>query len=325
MANPTYDQGWGYLEYGKRYGYTDGTLYYLGEPRISPRYTPAMQYVAKSYAQLQADVDAWIAADPINRSTLPTRDITKLDGHFDGPPKFPDSSKYIYNQLGVPFPTPISVPDALVKVFTDPFKGISGIGFGFATPMYRTGFTFNQFFYRGECRAFRLRELPVSSARVSPPSGYSTIGLEYFKGSDGNLYTKSSSGEVFVILDWLPFVTMIDNWEKINLTAKTIDGLDIIQCGMYFTGQKHWQLQGMQCVPDDFVNAINDPIGNLHIILKYIPGGAPSTTTTTTTGSTGNPVTVTLPSRRRYAGLDLASMFALSMFNNNGKRRKRGK
>jgi hypothetical protein len=41
MANPTFDQGWGYLEYGKRYGYTDGTLYYLGEPRITAQYTPA--------------------------------------------------------------------------------------------------------------------------------------------------------------------------------------------------------------------------------------------------------------------------------------------
>lgn len=324
MANPTYDQGWGYLEYGKRYGYTDGTLYYLGEPRITAQYTPAMQYVAKTYAQLQADVDAWIAADPINRATLPTRDIAKLDHHFDGPPKFADSTKYIYNQLGVPFPTPISIPDNVVKVFTDTFKGLSGIGFGFATPMYRAGFTYGQFFYHGECRAFRVRDLPVSSARVSPPAAHSSVGLEYFKASDGMTYIKNALGETFILYDWVPFMMMIDAWEKSALTVKTVEGLDIIQSGMYFTGQKHWQLRGLQCVPDDLVMAMNDPLANLHIILKYIPGGAASTTTTTTGTTTGNPVTVTLPSRRRYAGLDFASMFALSMIN-QGKRRKRGK
>jgi hypothetical protein len=222
---------------------------------------------------------------------------------------------------------PISVPDNLVKVFTDTFKGLSGIGFGFATPMYRAGFTFNQFFYHGECRAFRVKELPISSARVSPPPGYSSMGLEYFKGSDGMLYVKTAIGDTFILYDWVPLMIMIDAWEKSALTTKTAEGLDIIQSGMYFSGQKHWQLKGLQCVPDDFVMAINDPLANLHILLKYIPGGAAAsttTTTTTTTGTTGNPITVTLPSRRRYAGLDFASMFALSMIGQQ-KRRKRGK
>lgn len=318
MTQPTFNQGWGYIEGGKRYGYTDGSLYYLGEPRIMLEYSPALRFVALTYPQLQTRVDAWTAIDPAARRTEPTREISKLDHHFGGPPRFPDSTKYIYNQLGVPSPSLISIPDDLVRVFSDKLKGITGIGLGFvqAGLRYRAGLSYKDFFYRGECRVFRISDIPTTAIRVPAPSGYSTSGIEYFKATDPHWYMRLGTGENFIMFDWVPFMNMIDSWETSNLPARTVDSYDIIQHGFFFTGQRYWQLSGGQCIPDDFVNALNEPFANLHVILRYLPGGMSSSSM-----SLVKPVTVTLPQRSRYSGLDFTRLLALSLFAQGKKRR----
>lgn len=279
MAQEVLRSGLGYVDGGRRYGYTDGTLWYLGEIRLFHDASNANQITALSYSQLKQSVDNWIAANPATRATYPTSDETKVSLGFSGNALGAKHEYYYQNYffIGKPDPQPYPRETALVQLFSNPALGITGVGLGYADGRFsaRSGYSDPTFWYKGEARIFRIAQLPASVTQITiPPNGPpAATGIKYYRGADGYTYVTGPANDSFILLEYTTLRQLVDNWESSN--RKILTGGDWLSSGFLWMGQAYWQSQGYQCLPDDFAVALNDPERNLKTIMDWLPGTKP--------------------------------------------------
>ena len=328
MAQETLGSGLGYIDGGRRYGYTDGTLWYLGEIRLFHDYANGGRITALTYPQLRQRVDNWIAASPVTRATQPTSDETRVSPGYNG---VSGGYAYYYQNyffIGKPDPTPPTKSAALVQIFNNVALGISGVGFGIADGRIdsRGGYTDAKFWYKGEARLFRISKLPTSITQISIPvtGPPSATGIKYYQGADGYTYVSGPTNDPYLLLDYKVLQQMVDNWQATS--HRTESSGDWISSGFLWMSQAYWQSLGYQCLPDDFAVALNDPEQNLRTIMDWLPG----TKNLGGTPATGN-YTVSLPGSQQIQGQgplggSLGDLAALRyLLNTSGRNKKRKK
>lgn len=330
MAQEALRSGFGFVNGSKRYGYTDGTLWYLGEIRLYLDYSIIKTGLntAISYSELKNQVDSWIALSPVTRATYSTSDETQCSVGYNGIGIH--SHEYYYQNYffcGKADPQPYPRSTQLVQIFNYPPLGLSGVGMGIADGRLsiRGGYTDSKFWYKGECRLFRIAQLPSGATQiVNPPNGApSASGVKYYQGTDGNTYLTDASGSAYTLLDFNFLKQLVDNWETASNQKTAISG-DWISSGFLWLGQSYWQGVGKQCIADDFLVALNDPERYLNTIMIYLPGTKPINTNVNTGG-----VAVTVPSTiqsvQQGGNLgELASIaYLLNAQRSKKKRRKR--
>ena len=330
MAQEFLGFGLGYVEAGRRYGYTDGTLWYLGESRLFIDSLNANRFTALTYSELKQRVDLWVSASTATRTTYPTNDETRVGPGFKG--VLGDGSRNYYYQnyiyIGKPDPAPYPKSNSLVEVFNYPPLALSGVGFGYADGRFngRDGYSDSKFWWKGECRLFKVAQLPASIREIplpvnGPPAA---SGIRYYSSTDGYTYVASSAGDPYILLDFPYLQSLVNNWEGTH--QKTGIGYDWLSSGFLWLGQSYWQAQGYQAIPDEFAVALNDCERNLQTVMAWLPG----TKRITTQPNTGG-FTVTLPAaqNRTSPGSNLGDLAALSYLLGRGKskkkRKKRGK
>lgn len=323
MSQESLRAGLGYVVGSDRYGYTDGSLWYLGECR---QYVDSTTYRPKaiSYDRLKSQVDSWIAANPATRATKPTTDEKLVGFGFAGVAVANrDFYRQNYNIVGKSDPLYESPPNSLAKVLNDSNLGIVGVGFGFIDFRInrRFGYSDGVFWYRGECRIFRVTEIPFGAVSTGTPPGLTDAlpgYIDYVKAPNGRTYIKKSNGKHGLILDYASLISIVDSWligqEPVNQTN------DWFQCGFFFQGQRHWQLAGGQSLPDWLVDMLAEPEKYASGLLANLPETSPIPTTT---GTSGGGIAISLPQTRRQNGPDIATLYALSLLANNGSSRRR--
>jgi hypothetical protein len=314
--------GIGYVDAGVRYGYTDGTLWYLGETRMYWQGDPR-NVVVLSYGQLQSQVDTWIATNPAARATKPTSDETRCGIGFQGVGIH--SHEYWYQNyifIGKSDPSPYSKSSNLVRIFQYPPLGVAGVGFGYADGRMNTrqGYSDSVFWYKGECRLMRVSQLPVTAKEIPTPITGPVSGIKYYQSSlDGRTYVTASSGEVYVLFDYAELKKIVDEWERANQAS--IQSQDWFAAGFLWLGQGYWQTLGSQALPDEFALALSDCERNLATIIKWLPG----TKISSTTARSGIAINLPQWQNRRSNGFSLSDLLMLQYLQSQQSAKKKKK
>lgn len=328
----SYRSGLGFVESGIRYGYTDGSLWYLGECRLY-KGPGDRNFIALNYDQLKSDVDSWINLNPAMRRTQPTSNEKKCLLRFEGEllGTRTDRVNYYRNYfiIGKPDPAPFTAKSDLLKLFTNPSLGIAGVGLGYADAYNdaRTGFDDGIFWYGGESRIFSIAQLPSGISEISIPAGGPPVasGMKYYKGTDPNriFITHPLAKSPFMMIDYALLVNLIENWRISQFPYQQTGAPDVLTAGFLWRGQDYWNALGAQVMPDELVYALRDSERNLHILIKYLPA--------TMGGAYPSQYFATLPKQqgRTFGGLSLldilASQYLTGASSKKRRKRKRGK
>lgn len=322
--------GLGFVEAGIRYGYTDNTLWYLGETRLYFENVDPRDVRVLTYDELKKQVDTWISASPASRSTQPTSDETKVSPGFQGI-GIAKHEFYYQNYFIVGKADPIPYPSGadVVQVFSYAPLGITGVGFGYSDGRQnnRAGYTDNFFWYKGEARIFRVAQIPTNAIQIgNPASGPpSASGFKYYQTPDGRTWITGTSGDSYLLLDYNYLKQLVDIWEKGKIPIGTDYGW--YECGFLWLGQRYWQGLSYQLIPDSFALALADSERNLPTIVQWLPG----TKAIDNKGATQG-IAVSLPrldnlrgSSSGFGGLSFKDLLAARLLADSGKKQKKRK
>ncbi len=343
-TNEVFYAGLGYLDQNNnRFGYTDNTFWYLGEPRmfmIDPSNSRTIH--VETYQWISSTVNHWISDNPAALSTQPTTNLDWID--FRYPKIIPGSGApqlvhLNYLRVGRPDPNPIVIPPQYKQIFSASAYGISGVGFGYIDPiaMRRVGYTDGLFWYKGEPRLVRTAQLPPGARQIpAPPQGApASSGVAYYQSGDGRIWVTGYQS-VFQFMPYAALQSLVDRWIAEDANRHCDETTSAwFMCGFLYLGQTYWQSLGSwQLLPDEFALALRDCEANLDVMIRWLPGTRANLPTNPATGASSN-LAVSLPRLgmqnsppMQMGNGSLTNLLALSYLaqkQKRGKRKKRGK